>query len=108
MGWLHSPCPFWRGRDWSLRHGPMPGSVPGNPSWPQRMSHRAPSRNVGRNLAHERFRYAFSTWTPKAVATIRGLAVTLEDRAVTLMLQRKPPGIKVERLRRRDNKEFAD
>jgi putative DNA primase/helicase len=50
----------------------------------------------------------FSTWTPKAVATIRGLAVTLEDRAVTLMLQRKPPGIKVERLRRRDNKEFAD
>src|SRR5262245_4724999 len=50
----------------------------------------------------------FSTWTPKAVATIRGLAVTLEDRAVTLMLQRKPPGKKVERLRRRDNKEFAD
>ena len=50
----------------------------------------------------------FSTWTPKAVATIRGLAITLEDRAITLMLQRKPPGKKVERLRRRDNKEFAD
>jgi len=50
----------------------------------------------------------FSTWTPKAVATIRGLAVTLEDRAVTLMLQRKSPGKKVERLRRRDNGEFAE
>src|SRR6266540_6801256 len=50
----------------------------------------------------------FSTWTPKAVATIRGLAVTLEDRAVTLILQRKSPDKKVERLRRRDNGEFAE
>jgi putative DNA primase/helicase len=63
-------------------------------------------RSVELNGEHTTRR--FSTWTPKAVATIRGLAVTLEDRAVTLMLQRKPPGKKVERLRRRDNKEFAD
>jgi putative DNA primase/helicase len=43
----------------------------------------------------------FSTWTPKAIATIRGLADTLEDRSVTIMLQRKPPGARVERLRKR-------
>ena len=48
----------------------------------------------------------FSTWAPKAIATIRGLADTLEDRAVTITLQRKPPGAKVERLRRRDTEEF--
>jgi hypothetical protein len=49
----------------------------------------------------------FSTWTPKAIATIRGLADTLEDRSVTIMLQRKPPSAGVERLRKRDNEEFA-
>jgi putative DNA primase/helicase len=49
----------------------------------------------------------FSTWTPKAVATIRKLADTLEDRAVTFTLQRKARGAKVERLRRRDNEQFA-
>jgi hypothetical protein len=35
------------------------------------------------------------------------LADTLEDRAVKLMLQRKPKTAKVERLRKRDNDEFA-
>src|SRR5262245_49135515 len=45
----------------------------------------------------------FSTWAPKAIATIRSLADTLEDRAIIVQLQRKPPGAKVERLRRRDN-----
>jgi putative DNA primase/helicase len=49
----------------------------------------------------------FSTWAPKAIATIRKLADTLEDRAVIVSLQRKPPGAQVERLRRRDNDEFA-
>src|SRR6516164_2320428 len=48
----------------------------------------------------------FSTWAPKAIATIRALADTLEDRAVVIQLQRKPPGAKVERLRRRDNERF--
>jgi putative DNA primase/helicase len=49
----------------------------------------------------------FSTWAPKAIATIRALADTLEDRAVVVQLQRKPPGAKVERLRNRDNEWFA-
>jgi hypothetical protein len=49
----------------------------------------------------------FSTWAPKAIATIRKLADTLEDRAIIVLLQRKPPGAQVERLRRRDNDEFA-
>ena len=49
----------------------------------------------------------FSTWAPKAIATIRGLADTLEDRSVTITLQRKPRDAKVDRLRRRDTEEFA-
>jgi putative DNA primase/helicase len=49
----------------------------------------------------------FSTWAPKAIATIRKLADTLEDRAIIVSLQRKRSGAQVERLRRRDNDEFA-
>jgi uncharacterized protein DUF3631 len=63
-------------------------------------------RTVEENGEHKTRR--FSTWTPKAIATIRGLADTLEDRSVTIMLQRKPPGAKVQRLRKRDNEEFAN
>jgi putative DNA primase/helicase len=63
-------------------------------------------RTVEENGEHKTRR--FSTWTPKAIATIRGLADTLDDRSVTLMLQRKPPGAKVERLRKRDGQEFKD
>ena len=48
----------------------------------------------------------FSTWAPKAIATIRKLADTLEDRSVIVTLQRKPRDAKVERLRRRDTDEF--
>jgi putative DNA primase/helicase len=48
----------------------------------------------------------FSTWAPKAIATIRKLADTLEDRSVIVTLQRKPQNAKVERLRRRDTEEF--
>jgi putative DNA primase/helicase len=62
-------------------------------------------RNVEINGEHKPRR--FSTWAPKAIATIRTLADTLEDRAVVLTLQRKPRGAKVERLRKRDNDEFA-
>jgi putative DNA primase/helicase len=62
-------------------------------------------RNV--EVAGEHKPRRFSTWAPKAIATIRGLADTLEDRSVVVRLQRKPPSAKVERLRRRDNKEFA-
>ena len=49
----------------------------------------------------------FSTWAPKAIATIGSLADTLEDRAIVVRLRRKPPGAKVERLRLRDNEWFA-
>src|SRR5262249_50252060 len=48
----------------------------------------------------------FSTWAPKAIATIRGLAHTLEARAIVVTLQRKPREAKVERLRRRDTEEL--
>jgi putative DNA primase/helicase len=61
-------------------------------------------RTVEVNGDHQPHR--FSTWAPKAIATIRALADTLEDRAVVVQLQRKPPGAKVERLRRRDNEWF--
>ena len=62
-------------------------------------------RNVETNGEHKPRR--FSTWAPKAIATIRALADTLEDRAVVVQLQRKPPSAKVERLRRHDNEWFA-
>lgn len=62
-------------------------------------------RTVEVNGEHKACR--FSTWAPKAIATIRALADTLEDRAVVVQLQRKPPGAKVERLRKRDNEWFA-
>ena len=61
-------------------------------------------RNVEVNGEHRPRR--FSTWAPKAIATIRKLADTLEDRAVTITLQRKPRDANVERLRRRDTEEF--
>src|SRR5262249_17609125 len=61
-------------------------------------------RNVEVNGEHKPRR--FSTWAPKAIATIRKLADTLEDRSVRVTLQRKPPDAKVERLRRRDTEEF--
>jgi putative DNA primase/helicase len=62
-------------------------------------------RTVEINGEHKACR--FSTWAPKAIATIRVLADTLEDRAVVVQLQRKPPGAKVERLRKRDNQWFV-
>jgi putative DNA primase/helicase len=49
----------------------------------------------------------FSTWAPKAIALIKKLADTLDDRSVTLCLMRKPKGAQVERLRKRDTAEFA-
>ena len=62
-------------------------------------------RNVEVNGEHKPRR--FSTWAPKAIATIRALADTLEDRAIVLLLQRKPRTAKVARLRRRDSDEFS-
>jgi putative DNA primase/helicase len=62
-------------------------------------------RNVEVNGEHKPRR--FSTWAPKAIATIRALADTLEDRAIVVQLQRKPRVAKVARLRKRDSHEFA-
>ena len=67
--------------------------------------HIKAAAHVIRNVNHKPRR--FSTWAPKAIATIRTLADTLEDRAVVVRLQRKPPGATVERLGRRDNADFA-
>jgi putative DNA primase/helicase len=49
----------------------------------------------------------FSVWAAKAIAVIGKLADTLEDRGIKIPLQRKSPGAKVERLRRRDSEDFA-
>jgi putative DNA primase/helicase len=49
----------------------------------------------------------FSTWAPKAIATIGSLKDTLEDRSIIIRLQRKPKTAEVVRLRKRDNDEFA-
>jgi putative DNA primase/helicase len=71
--------------------------------------HTKAAANVIRNVEvkGEHKARRFSTWAPKAIATIRTLADTLEDRAVIVTLQRKAPNAKVERLRKRDCKEFA-
>ena len=61
-------------------------------------------RNVEVNGEHKPRR--FSTWAPKAIATIRALADTLEDRSIVLQLQRKPRAASVARLRRRDNDDY--
>jgi putative DNA primase/helicase len=62
-------------------------------------------RNVEVNGEHKPRR--FSTWAPKAIATIRELADTLEDRAIVVQLQRKPKAASVARLRKRDSEEFG-
>jgi putative DNA primase/helicase len=62
-------------------------------------------RNVEVNGEHKPRR--FSTWAPKAIATIRELADTLEDRSIVLQLQRKPKAASVARLRKRDSDEFS-
>jgi putative DNA primase/helicase len=49
----------------------------------------------------------FSTWAPKAIATIRSLADTLEDRSIIVTMKRKKKSETVERLRRSDNDDFA-
>jgi putative DNA primase/helicase len=61
-------------------------------------------RNVEINGKHKPRR--FSTWAAKAIATIRSLADTLEDRSVIITLQRKLRNADVERLRRRDTDEL--
>jgi putative DNA primase/helicase len=49
----------------------------------------------------------FSTWAPKAIACIKRLADTLEDRSIIVPMQRKKRDENVERLRGKDSDEFA-
>src|SRR6516164_5225985 len=67
--------------------------------------HAKAAANVIRNVDHKPRR--FSTWAPKALATIRAVADTLADRAIVVQLQRKAPTATVAPLRRRDSEEFA-
>jgi len=67
--------------------------------------HTKAAANVIRSVDHKPRR--FSTWAPKALATIRAVADTLQDRAIIVQLQRKPLTAAVTRLRRRDSEEFA-
>ena len=48
----------------------------------------------------------FSTWAPKALASIGKLATTLRDRAVIIPMKRKRRGERVEKLRGRDTDDF--
>jgi hypothetical protein len=70
--------------------------------------HTKAGANVVRmvEVAGEYVAQRFSTWAPKAIALIKGLPDTLTDRSIVLRLMRKPPGAKVERLRKRDSDEF--
>lgn len=72
--------------------------------------HTRAAANVVRNveIGGQHKPQRFSTWAPKAIASIGGLAGTLEDRAIIVPMQRKPKGANVARCRRRDCAEFAD
>ena len=59
-------------------------------------------RTVGDNYEPREF----STWAPKALASIGKLAATLRDRAIVLPMRRKKPGEEVKRPRDRDNGAF--
>ena len=48
----------------------------------------------------------FSTWSPKAIASIGKLAATLRDRAIILPMKRKKRGERVAKLRGRDTESF--
>jgi hypothetical protein len=50
----------------------------------------------------------FSTWAPKAIATIKRVADTLMDRGVVVKLQKKAPGRKVLRYGFRDSAELSE
>jgi putative DNA primase/helicase len=60
-------------------------------------------RQVGDN--HEETK-EFSTWAPKAIASIGKLAATLRDRAIILPMKRKKRDERVEKLRGRNTGEF--
>ena len=50
----------------------------------------------------------FSTWAPKAIASIGKLSGTLRDRSVILPMKRKKPGERVAKLRDRDTDAFLE
>ena len=50
----------------------------------------------------------FSTWAPKAIASIGKLSGTLRDRSIILPMKRKKPGERVAKLRDRDTDAFLE
>ena len=63
-------------------------------------------RNVEINGEHKPRR--FSTWAPKAIASIKKLADTLEDRSIIITMRRKSKDELVERRRGGDMEEFSE
>jgi len=61
--------------------------------------HTPGSAYVVRNVGDDHEPRAFSTWCPKAIALIRRLPATLEDRAIVLPMRRRARGETVARLR---------
>ncbi|MCH7498569.1 MAG: DUF3631 domain-containing protein [Nitrospinae bacterium] len=62
-------------------------------------SHNRNSAATIRTVGEDHEPRMFSTWCPKAVASIGRLQGTLEDRGIILNMRRKAPGEEVERLR---------
>ncbi|MCH7499429.1 MAG: DUF3631 domain-containing protein [Nitrospinae bacterium] len=62
-------------------------------------SHNRNSAATIRTVGEDHEPRIFSTWGPKAVASIGRLQGTLEDRGIILNMRRKAPGEEVERLR---------
>jgi Protein of unknown function (DUF3631) len=48
----------------------------------------------------------FSTWTPKAIASIGKLAATLRDRSIIIPMKRKKRNVRVSKLRAQDDQDF--
>jgi putative DNA primase/helicase len=69
--------------------------------------HTRDTASVIRLVGEDHEAKEFSTWGPKAIASIGKLAATLRDRAIIIPMQRKGPGDRVEKLRaREDNDTF--
>ena len=59
--------------------------------------HRGAVVSRYRRSGGSQIKETFDTYVPRAIASISALESTLEDRSLMLMLQRKPPGLKMER-----------
>ena len=69
--------------------------------------HTSDTAFVVRTVGDDHEPKEFSTWAPKALASIGKLAATLRDRAIVLPMRRKKPGETVKKLRDRDDGAFG-